>query len=666
MVQYKLPTLPSLAAWLPLVLTSVTPSLCRNKFESSFENLGQVDIVSWDQGSSESSWTLETLSSLTSTPASSEEEGAGGGDVEEVPNSWAGGSYPAPSQQTAENLLVQMQQNLAQLIQEEMSKVDATTVEQAWCLPVLSEVLMKKLAMENELYQKQVEKDELVNKDMENQFLVTKTVSNKEVWDSLSAWEPSIKAEYDQLVHHKRAVVQMSQQQLREKAARDGVEIELLPGKMVLTRKAQSGAYRSRAVICGNYATATEQDVYAGGTDGTQVRMALKTAALFNWRVMGTGIRTAFLNAKRRDDTKLVAMTIPAVFKKLGLAKDDDVWVVEMVLYGLTTSPKDWGVCRDSTLPQLSWTRTGDKGTEFKGHFEKSQDDNLWRLIEVSGEQQHWRGLLCVYVDDLLFCGEESVLCKALKAVEATWSCAEAEWATTSKALKFCGIEVTMDAEGNGIHLAQSGYEKELLERWKPESGSDFPMIKLGEADFEAVETIDTAVLKEAQALAGGLLWLSTKTRPDLAYGVATMSRLMTKNPQKALDVGFALLRCIKSNPGDLHYFRDMPNDGLGERSQLKMQRNNRSIEIFSDIAYAAGVGHKSIQGVAVFFAGSAVAWQSSQQHFTTHSTAESKLVGYCESLLIGRATESLLCAMSGEPLDDNRFTRVIYGDNGR
>ena len=109
-----------------------------------------------------------------------------------------------------------------------------------------------------------------------------------------------------------------------------------------------------------------------------------------------------------------------------------------------------------------------------------------------------------------------------------------------------------------------------------------------------------------------------------------------------------------------------MPNDGWGERSQLKMQRNNRSIEIFSDIAYAAGVGHKSIQGVAVFFAGSAVAWQSSQQPFTTHSTAESELVGYCESLLIGRATESLLCAMSGEPLDDNRFTRVIYGDNGR
>ena len=72
-------------------------------------------------------------------------------------------------------------------------------------------------------------------------------------------------------MNQKKAVIQMTQQQLRDKAAAAGVEIELLPGKMVHTRKAQTGAYRSRAVICGNYASATEQDVYAGGTDSTQV-----------------------------------------------------------------------------------------------------------------------------------------------------------------------------------------------------------------------------------------------------------------------------------------------------------------------------------------------------------------------------------------------------------
>ena len=94
------------------------------------------------------------------------------------------------------------------------------------------------------------------------------------------------------------------------------------------------------------------------------------------------------------------------------------------------------------------------------------------------------------------------------------------------------------------------------------------------------------------------------------------------------------------------------------------MQRNGRSLEIFSDIAYAAGNGHRSIQGIAVFFGGSPVGWQSSQQAFVTHSTAESELVAYCESLLIGRASEALLCAMWGEPLKANQFSRVIYGDN--
>ena len=152
------------------------------------------------------------------------------------------------------------------------------------------------------------------------------------------------------------------------------------------------------------------------------------------------------------------------------------------------------------------------------------------------------------------------------------------------------------------------------------------------------MEHKDPQVLKEAQALAGGLLWLATRTRPDISFGVATMSRLMSRNPEKALQVGHALLSYIKAVPGDLHYFRDIPNDGWGERHQLKLQRSQHSLEIFSDIAYAAGNGFRSIQGIADFFGGSPVGWQSSQQPFATHSTAESELVAYCESLLIGRA----------------------------
>eukprot|EP00435_Cladocopium_sp_Y103_P017368 s2125_g4.t1 len=638
------------------------------------EHLQQFFELEDVDGSDEESWSLGTdpdntsASSQASTPSCQTDaavEESGGGEKEEAPNNWDGGSCPVASNMSGQEALRTMHQNVAEYIRMEINKIDATSGEQALWLPVVSEAIGHRVALERQLRQLQVCDEAEAQRHLEQEFLVTKTISNAEVWNDLEAWRPSIEQEYQQLVHDKGAVRQVTMKELQQLSQQKGVPIELLPGKTVHTRKAQTGAYRSRAVICGNYATQTDQEVYAGGSDCTQVRTALKTASVLDWKVMGTDVRTAFLNAKRRDESKLVAMSIPSIFKRLGLASDDDVWVVEMALYGLTTSPRDWGIHRDLTLAKLTWSRVSEDGVGIKGHFEKTQDDNLWRLIETDGQGHRWCGLLCVYVDDLLFCGEEDVLRSALSAVESEWSCAAAEWATESKPLKFCGMEITVDQDKNGLHLAQSGYEQELLDRWQVSSGVDYPHFKLSEADFEPSESIDPKVLKEAQALAGGLLWLATKTRPDLAYGVSAMTRLMSRNPQKALEVGHVLLKYIKAKPGDLHYFKYFSNDGWGERAQLKAQRNQHSIEVFSDIAYAAGTAHRSVQGIAVFFAGSPIAWQSSQQPFVTHSTAEAELVSYCESLLIGRATEALLCSMWGEPLTNkNKFSRTIYGDN--
>ena len=180
------------------------------------------------------------------------------------------------------------------------------------------------------------------------------------------------------------------------------VEIELLPGKMVHTRKAQTGAYRSRAVICGNYASATEQDVYAGGTDSTQVRVALKTAAMMDWKVMGTDIRTAFLNAKRRDETKLVAMTIPAVFKALGLAREEEIWVVEMALYGLTKVPVIGGFTEMTHF--LDYDGIG------QTKMAKSSLGTLKRLLMIiSGD--FWRWIHSSRCDGVDFCASTLMTC---------------------------------------------------------------------------------------------------------------------------------------------------------------------------------------------------------------------------------------------------------------
>lgn len=102
-----------------------------------------------------------------------------------------------------------------------------------------------------------------------------------------------------------------------------------------------------------------------------------------------------------------------------------------------------------------------------------------------------------------------------------------------------------------------------------------------------------------------------------------------------------------------------------GARGQLKIPRREKPIEVFADIAYGAGSGHRSAQGLVIYFGGAPISWQSSSQPFVTHSTAESELVSYCEALMVGRATEALLCAMWGEELSSsNSFERVMYGDN--
>ena len=90
------------------------------------------------------------------------------------------------------------------------------------------------------------------------------------------------------------------------------------------------------------------------------------------------------------------------------------------------------------------------------------------------------------------------------------------------------------------------------------------------------------------------------------------------------------------------------------------MKRHDKLLEVFSDISYGTAGDHKSVQGILVYFAGSPIAWEATKQPFVAQSTAEAELIGYCESLVAGRATAALLEVILGEQLTQKR----IYGDN--
>ena len=104
-----------------------------------------------------------------------------------------------------------------------------------------------KVMIEDQLIDAQAVDADETQKGMEMEFLVTKTIGNAEVWADLEAWAPSIQQEYDQLVNKKCTVRQVTKQQLQQLASEKKLPIEILPGKMVHTRK--SGVELTEAAL---------------------------------------------------------------------------------------------------------------------------------------------------------------------------------------------------------------------------------------------------------------------------------------------------------------------------------------------------------------------------------------------------------------------------------
>eukprot|EP00435_Cladocopium_sp_Y103_P033382 s1981_g8.t1 len=578
----------------PMVFHYEVPAHLKQFFE-----LEDVD------GSDESSWSLATDSENTSaasqasTPSCRTDVDPGGGESAEAPDNRCGYMW----------------------------------------LPVVSEAIQTKDALERQLKQLQILDETEAQKHLDQEFLITKTVSNMDVWKDLESWAPSARKEFEELVNKKQAVRQVTRAQLRDLAASRGVAIEILPAKMVHTRKAGSGAYRSRAVVCGNYADPNNLEHYAGGAD---------TLSPTTWQ----------------DTSRLLAMEVPHIFKKLQLAGDDDVWIIERALYGLTSSPRDWSLHRDSTIPSIHWVRHH-REQQVTGSFVKTPDDHVWRLQETneSGDTT-WVGLMTVYVDDLLIVAEDEVITRAAKAISEVWELSELEKVGPDQSIKYCGFEIEEGPEKDGFVIHQHKYEAEMIQRFNIEQSVQYPNFKVAETDDEPENPITAADIKQAQSMAGALLWLSTRTRPDIAFGVASACKLATKNPVKSIEISTMMMRYVKGKPGALHYPAGVPAETWGPRNQLKVQRHVKLLEVFADIAYAAGGRHRSLQGLVVCFAGVPVAWLSSQQAFVTYSTAEAELVSYCEALNAGRSLESILCSMLNETCGNSGIERIIYGDN--
>ena len=98
-----------------------------------------------------------------------------------------------------------------------------------------------------------------------------------------------------------------------------------------------------------------------------------------------------------------------------------------------------------------------------------------------------------------------------------------------------------------------------------------------------------------AQKIAGSLIWLSTRTRPDISYAQSRISSMATKPPRRAMIEGLRVLRYLQSTKS------------LGLRFRACADHEN--VIAYTDANFSIG---RSQSGSVIQLGVNVVTWRSS------------------------------------------------------
>ena len=243
-------------------------------------------------------------------------------------------------------------------------------------------------------------------------------------------------------------------------------------------------------------------------------------------------------------------------------------------------------------------------------------------------------------MDDLLISGPAEEAEALLNAIKQTWTCSE-EQRLDQQTVKFCGLEVAREPGSEALLVHQSSYIGELESRHGSLHSSSLPTFKDDEDEPEP--TMDQ--VREAQGLTGELTWITCRSRPDVAFSVSRIARMVSKRPAAAIKAAKQVIGYLIATRGYSLRYGGETDPEL--KSHLLHSRDIRTVESFTDASFGCDSG-RSQSGVIVLFGGCPVGWLSLTQPFTTLSTCEAELVAACEGLAVTQALLPLWGEITG------------------
>ncbi|KAG7561531.1 Zinc finger CCHC-type superfamily [Arabidopsis thaliana x Arabidopsis arenosa] len=325
-------------------------------------------------------------------------------------------------------------------------------------------------------------------------------------------------------------------------------------------------------------------EVFAPVARWDTIRMLLAEAAKRQWSVYQLDVKSAFLHGVLKET---VFVEQPEGYEKTG--EEHKVYKLHKALYGLKQAPRAWYSKIEEYFTKEGFTKCELEHTLF------IKNESGGRILIIS-----------LYVDDLIFTGNDSVMCEEFKASMKR----EFEMTDLGKMCYFLGVEVVQSE--NGIFLCQKKYAAEVLSRYgmedcNPVNNPMVPGTKLSK-DMEG-DDADPSLYKQ---LIGSLMYL-TATRPDIMFTVCFLSRFMMQPKAAHLWAAKRVLRYIK---------------GTLQMGLLYTSAGEETMKAYTDSDFAGDVdGGRSTSGYVFLMSNAAVAWSSKKQPIVTLSTTEAEYV---------------------------------------